>query len=107
MSIEKYKREERLTCFERDVFTCQTCGRTANDKQIQAAHIVKNSRANRERYGEYVMYNHALLKTACSLSCNNRLEARMHKDQSGAYWAALREAVINCERRGLPTVGKK
>lgn len=104
MNWNKYAADERYAVFMRDLVSCQACKQFCGDG-IQAAHVVKNTKAMRRKYGQYVMHNRHLLKTACSLECNNELEARAHKNKD-TYDAALAAAIADCERMGLPITGR-
>lgn len=53
---------------------CEVCGRPLADGQPQGAHRIGNTRANRAKYGDFVIDHRQNIGYTCSLACNGRLD---------------------------------
>jgi hypothetical protein len=53
---------------------CEACGRPLNDGQPQGAHRIGNTKANREKYGAFVIDHILNIGYTCSLKCNGVLD---------------------------------
>lgn len=59
--------------YHRDGGTCRNCGRDVRYPG-QLAHLIPQSQANIEKYGEEVIHHEENMKLVCSLQCNNALQ---------------------------------
>ena len=50
------------------------CGRPLADGQAQGAHRIGNTKANRARYGAFVVDHRLNVGMVCGLPCNGRLD---------------------------------
>lgn len=53
---------------------CEVCGRPLFDGQPQGAHKIGNTKANRAKYGDFVIDHRFNIGYTCSLSCNGKLD---------------------------------
>ena len=53
---------------------CEACGRPLTDGQPQGAHRIGNTKANRAKYGDFVIDHPLNIGYACSLKCNGELD---------------------------------
>ena len=53
---------------------CEACGRPLNDGQPQGAHRIGNTKANREKYGDFVIDHILNIGYTCCLKCNAALD---------------------------------
>ena len=53
---------------------CEVCGRPLFDGQPQGAHRIGNTKANRAKYGDFVIDHRYNIGYACSLKCNSMLD---------------------------------
>ena len=53
---------------------CEVCGKSLNDGQPQGAHRIGNTKANREKYGAFVIDHPLNIGYTCSLKCNGVLD---------------------------------
>ena len=53
---------------------CEVCGKPLADGQPQAAHRIGNTKANRARYGSFVIDHRYNIGYVCSLKCNATLD---------------------------------
>ncbi len=53
---------------------CEACGRPLPDGQPQAAHRIGNTKANRAKYGAFVIDHKFNVGYTCSLACNGKLD---------------------------------
>ena len=53
---------------------CEVCGKPLNDGQPQGAHRIGNTKANREKYGAFVVDHIFNIGYTCSLKCNAALD---------------------------------
>ncbi len=54
--------------------TCEVCGRALNEGQVQGAHRIGNTKANRAKYGDFVIDHRLNMGMTCSLKCNGTLD---------------------------------
>lgn len=76
---------------------CEVCGRPLRDGQPQGAHRIGNTKANRAKYGDFVIDHRFNVGMTCSLSCNGKLDisgdtgavirlcARIYKTEAQKY----------------------
>lgn len=60
--------------YERDNYICQYCGKHVIGLQPQRAHVIGNTKLARKMFGDDVVDSVHNWKTACSLSCNAKLD---------------------------------
>lgn len=53
---------------------CEVCGKPLTDGQPQGAHRIGNTKANREKYGAFVIDHRLNIGYTCSLKCNAALD---------------------------------
>jgi len=53
---------------------CEACGRPLNEGQPQGAHRIGNTKANRAKYGDFVIDHRLNMGMTCSLKCNGELD---------------------------------
>ena len=53
---------------------CEVCGRPLNEGQPQGAHRIGNTKANRAKYGDFVIDHRLNMGMTCSLKCNGELD---------------------------------
>lgn len=53
---------------------CEVCGRPLNEGQPQGAHRIGNTKANRAKYGNFIIDNRLNIGMTCSLKCNGKLD---------------------------------
>lgn len=53
---------------------CEACGKPLLDGEMQGAHRIGNTKANREKYGSFVIDHRFNIGYTCSLKCNARLD---------------------------------
>lgn len=53
---------------------CEVCGRPLRDGQPQGAHRIGNTKANREKFGAFVIDHPLNIGYTCSLKCNGALD---------------------------------
>lgn len=53
---------------------CEVCGRPLRDGQPQGAHRIGNTKANREKFGAFVVDHPLNIGYTCSLKCNGALD---------------------------------
>ena len=53
---------------------CEVCGAPLNDGQPQGAHRIGNTKANREKFGAFVIDHPLNIGYTCSLKCNGALD---------------------------------
>ena len=53
---------------------CEVCGRPLNEGQPQGAHRIGNTKANRAKYGNFIIDHRLNIGMTCSLKCNGKLD---------------------------------
>ena len=53
---------------------CEVCGKPLNEGELQGAHRIGNTKANRSKYGDFVINHRLNLGMTCSLKCNGALD---------------------------------
>lgn len=53
---------------------CEVCGRALSEGQPQGAHRIGNTKANRAKYGDFVIDHYFNMGMTCSLKCNGALD---------------------------------
>ena len=53
---------------------CEVCGRALSEGQPQGAHRIGNTKANRAKYGDFVIDHRFNMGITCSLKCNGKLD---------------------------------
>ena len=53
---------------------CEVCGRPLNEGQPQGAHRIGNTKANRAKYGNFIIDHRFNIGMTCSLKCNGKLD---------------------------------
>lgn len=53
---------------------CEVCGSALNEGQPQGAHRIGNTKANRSKYGDFVIDHRLNMGMTCSLKCNGELD---------------------------------
>ncbi|MGP1416102.1 MAG: hypothetical protein ACTTJ6_09320 [Treponema sp.] len=53
---------------------CEVCGRPLNEGQPQGAHRIGNTKANRAKYGNFIIDHRLNMGMTCSLKCNGALD---------------------------------
>jgi hypothetical protein len=53
---------------------CEVCGRPLRDGQSQGAHRIGNTKANRAKYGDFVIDHRFNIGMTCCLKCNGKLD---------------------------------
>ena len=53
---------------------CEVCGRPLTDGQPQGAHRIGNTKANRAKYGDFVIDHRLNMGMTCCLKCNAALD---------------------------------
>lgn len=71
MSTSKYQRRYALAI---SGGVCEVCGRPLNEGQPQGAHRIGNTKANRAKYGDFIIDHRLNMGMTCSLKCNGELD---------------------------------
>ena len=53
---------------------CEVCGRALAEGQPQGAHRIGNTKANRAKYGNFIIDHRLNIGMTCSLKCNGELD---------------------------------
>lgn len=53
---------------------CEACGKALSAGQPQGAHRIGNTKANRAKYGDFVIDHRFNMGMTCSLKCNGALD---------------------------------
>ena len=53
---------------------CEVCGKPLIDGQKQGAHRIGNTKANRAKYGDFIIDHRLNMGITCSLKCNGVLD---------------------------------
>lgn len=53
---------------------CEVCGRALSEGQPQGAHRIGNTKANRAKYGNFIIDHRLNIGMTCSLKCNEKLD---------------------------------
>ena len=53
---------------------CEVCRKPLTDGQLQGAHRIGNTKANRLKYGDFVIDHRLNMGMTCSLKCNGALD---------------------------------
>ena len=53
---------------------CEVCGKPLIDGQKQGAHRIGNTKANRTKYGDFIIDHRLNIGMTCSLKCNGVLD---------------------------------
>lgn len=53
---------------------CEVCGRALSEGQPQGAHRIGNTKANRAKYGNFIIDHRFNIGMTCSLKCNGKLD---------------------------------
>ena len=53
---------------------CEACGRALSEGQPQGAHRIGNTKANRAKYGNFIIDHSLNIGMTCSLKCNGALD---------------------------------
>lgn len=53
---------------------CEVCRKPLTDGQPQGAHRIGNTKANRVKYGDFVIDHRLNMGMTCSLKCNGKLD---------------------------------
>lgn len=53
---------------------CEVCRKPLTDGQPQGAHRIGNTKANRVKYGDFVIDHRLNMGITCSLKCNGKLD---------------------------------
>lgn len=65
---EKQRKEAMASCG----YFCEVCGKNLTYANMQGAHRIANTKANRKKWGDFVI-NHPLnIAIVCSLPCNDK-----------------------------------
>lgn len=66
--------EQRRNALATSGGVCEVCGKPLADGQPQAAHRIGNTKANRAKYGSFVIDHRRNIGYVCSLKCNAALD---------------------------------
>ena len=53
---------------------CEVCGKALSEGQPQGAHRIGNTKANRAKYGNFIIDHRLNIGMTCSLKCNGALD---------------------------------
>lgn len=68
------EKKQRLYCMAVSGGVCEVCGKPLIDGQMQGAHRIGNTEANRRKFGAFVIDHRYNIGYVCSLGCNGRLD---------------------------------
>ena len=68
------QREQRRYALAISGGVCEVCGRPLRDGQPQGAHRIGNTKANRQKYGDFVIDHPFNVGMTCCLKCNGALD---------------------------------
>ena len=68
------QREQRSYALAVSGGVCEVCGKMLIDGQPQGAHRIGNTKANRQKYGDFVIDHRYNIGYTCSLKCNGALD---------------------------------
>ena len=68
------QREQRRYALAISGGVCEVCGRPLRDGQPQGAHRIGNTKANRQKYGDFVIDHPFNIGMTCCLKCNGALD---------------------------------
>ena len=57
---------------------CEVCGRPLNEGQPQGAHRIGNTKANRAKYGDFIIDHRLNMGMTCSLKCIYETELQIY-----------------------------
>lgn len=60
---------------------CEVCGKPLYMGQVQGAHRIGNTKANRKKYGDFVLDHRYNIGMTCSLKCNAELDISMKPNE--------------------------
>lgn len=62
---------QRLVALAKCGNVCEVCGKQLTSSTWQGAHRIANTKANREKWGSWVIDHPLNIKIVCSLACNH------------------------------------
>lgn len=72
--MNEAEKEQRRYALAISGGVCEVCGRPLRDGQPQGAHRIGNTKANRAKYGDFVIDHRFNIGMTCSLKCNAELD---------------------------------
>lgn len=72
--MTEVEKEQRRYALAISGGVCEVCGRPLSDGQPQGAHRIGNTKANREKYGSFVIDHRFNVGMTCCLKCNGKLD---------------------------------
>lgn len=72
--MTEVQREQRRYALAISGGVCEVCGRPLADGQPQGAHRIGNTKANRAKYGDFVIDHPLNIGMTCCLKCNGALD---------------------------------
>ena len=87
------QREQRRYALAISGGVCEVCGRPLRDGQPQGAHRIGNTKANRQKYGDFVIDHPFNIGMTCSLKCNGVLDI----SKNPAACIQLCKSIYACE----------
>lgn len=64
------ERRQRIEAIAESGGVCEVCGKTLTNSNWQGAHRIANTRANREKWGAWIIDHPLNIAIVCSLGCN-------------------------------------
>ena len=74
MIMTETEKEQRRYALTISGGVCEVCGRPLRDGQPQGAHRIGNTKANRQKYVDFVIDHPFNIGYTCSLKCNGVLD---------------------------------
>lgn len=72
--MNEVEKEQRRHALAVSGGLCEVCGRPLRDGQPQGAHRIGNTKANRQKYGDFVIDHRFNIGMTCCLKCNSELD---------------------------------
>ena len=68
--MNEAEKEQRLIALASSGGVCEVCGKPLTPSTWQGAHRIANTKANRKKYGGFVIDHPLNIAIVCSLACN-------------------------------------
>ena len=69
--MNEAEKNQRLVALAKSGNVCEVCGKTLTSSTWQGAHRIANTKANRAKWGDFVIDHPENIAIVCSLACNH------------------------------------